>query len=274
MLKKFILTCGIVMLGCMILPHICLAQCANPDVDKPHNAGPGAECWGGCTDPGYENTCTQAASANVIFAECCSCGVAANQIYQDLVNMTGNVGQFPEEERASMLAWVAANCPPPQCVLEITIAHKGYAGQPAVNEGNVTFDWADQEIARGEHIKLWVIEASKLPFPPAPTGKAGGSHELTYKGRAGSQAHIHDSDCDIDGTDDDYYEIGSDANGDYLQDYWGPGNHGRLHGVISVSGTCRIPTLTEWGMIIFCVLLFGWMTWVVVRRRRRVTVGI
>ena len=36
----------------------------------------------------------------------------------------------------------------------------------------------------------------------------------------------------------------------------------------------RIPTLTEWGMIIFCVLLFGWMAWVVVRRRRRVTVGI
>jgi len=36
----------------------------------------------------------------------------------------------------------------------------------------------------------------------------------------------------------------------------------------------QIPTLTEWGMIIFCVLLFGWMTWVVVRRRRMVTVGI
>ena len=35
-----------------------------------------------------------------------------------------------------------------------------------------------------------------------------------------------------------------------------------------------IPTLTEWGMIIFCVLLFGWMAWVIVRRRRKVTVGI
>jgi len=35
-----------------------------------------------------------------------------------------------------------------------------------------------------------------------------------------------------------------------------------------------IPTLTEWGMIIFCVLLFGWMAWVIVRRRRRVTAGI
>ncbi len=35
-----------------------------------------------------------------------------------------------------------------------------------------------------------------------------------------------------------------------------------------------IPTLTEWGMIIFCVLLFGWMAWVIVRRRRRVTAGM
>ncbi len=34
-----------------------------------------------------------------------------------------------------------------------------------------------------------------------------------------------------------------------------------------------IPTLTEWGMIIFCVLLFGWMTWMIVRRRRIVTIG-
>jgi hypothetical protein len=35
----------------------------------------------------------------------------------------------------------------------------------------------------------------------------------------------------------------------------------------------RIPTLTEWGLIIFCVLLFGWMAWVIVRRRRRVTIS-
>jgi hypothetical protein len=34
------------------------------------------------------------------------------------------------------------------------------------------------------------------------------------------------------------------------------------------------PTLSEWGMIIFCVLLFGWMAWVIVRRRKRVTAGI
>jgi hypothetical protein len=33
-----------------------------------------------------------------------------------------------------------------------------------------------------------------------------------------------------------------------------------------------IPTLTEWGMIIFSVLLFGWMAWVIVRRRRKATI--
>ncbi|HWR83522.1 MAG TPA: LamG-like jellyroll fold domain-containing protein [Candidatus Deferrimicrobium sp.] len=44
------------------------------------------------------------------------------------------------------------------------------------------------------------------------------------------------------------------------------------------AGKCKskkaIPTLTEWGMIIFCAFLFGWMAWVIVRRRRRVTVGM
>jgi hypothetical protein len=35
----------------------------------------------------------------------------------------------------------------------------------------------------------------------------------------------------------------------------------------------QIPTLTEWGMIIFGVLLFGWMAWVIVRRRRKATIS-
>lgn len=30
-----------------------------------------------------------------------------------------------------------------------------------------------------------------------------------------------------------------------------------------------VPTLTEWGMIIFCVLLFSWMAWVIVGRRKQ-----
>jgi hypothetical protein len=34
-----------------------------------------------------------------------------------------------------------------------------------------------------------------------------------------------------------------------------------------------IPTLSEWGLIIFCLLLFGWMTWVIVKRRRVATMG-
>jgi hypothetical protein len=36
----------------------------------------------------------------------------------------------------------------------------------------------------------------------------------------------------------------------------------------------EVPTLTEWGFIIFTVLLLGWMAWVIMRRRRTVKVGI
>ncbi|MEA3297341.1 MAG: IPTL-CTERM sorting domain-containing protein [candidate division Zixibacteria bacterium] len=31
---------------------------------------------------------------------------------------------------------------------------------------------------------------------------------------------------------------------------------------------CDIPTLGEWGLIIFCILLVGWMAWVIVRKRK------
>ena len=55
---------------------------------------------------------------------------------------------------------------------------------------------------------------------------------------------------------------GDSADGDYEID------------ALGIPAEGEIPTLTEWGMIIFCVLLFGWMAWVIVRRRRRVTVGV
>jgi len=42
-----------------------------------------------------------------------------------------------------------------------------------------------------------------------------------------------------------------------------------LHRCETVVG---IPTLTEWGMIIFCALLFGWMAWVIVRRKKAAAV--
>ncbi len=53
----------------------------------------------------------------------------------------------------------------------------------------------------------------------------------------------------------------------------GPGDCiGHSFAAVSFPAERRIPTLTEWGMIIFCVLLFGWMAWVIVRRRKRVTI--
>ena len=173
--------------------------------------------------------------------------MVAFDIYKDIVDITGNVGQYPEEEKASMEAWLAANCP--DCNLQIKVAHKGYAGQDPVNPQNVTFDWADSEIAAGEHVKLWVVEAAKILYPDRPTSKEGGSHELTYMGRLGGQARIHDSDCDIDGTDDDYYDIDSDGIGDYLVDYFGPGAHGYLH--------TRVPSITTIGIITLIILLIA-----------------
>ena len=250
--------------------------CANPDVDKPHAPDPCTEdCWYGSSAPcttltGHKVTCTQAASANVIYAECClCCDFTPDQIYQGIVANTGDVAQWPEEEKQSMLDWVESNCP--DCTLEISIAHRGYTGQDPVDSQNVHFSWADQEIARGEHIKIWVRTLTKFP-PPPPSGKWAGSHELTYKGRTGNQAHIHDSDCDIDGTDDDFYAIGSDANGEYLENYFGAGDHGYLHGVISVSGQrwCSnpIPSLTHLGMIILVALVIGSTVFIMLRRRK------
>ena len=46
-------------------------------------------------------------------------------------------------------------------------------------------------------------------------------------------------------------------------------------GVTSVaSPSSQIPTLTEWGLIIFGVLLIGFMTWIVLKRRKTATPGV
>ena len=42
-----------------------------------------------------------------------------------------------------------------------------------------------------------------------------------------------------------------------------------LNAIVSSESCSNIPTLTEWGMIVFVVLLGGWLTFVVVRRWRR-----
>jgi hypothetical protein len=188
--------------------------------------------------------------------------MVAQDIYEDLVAATGNVGQWPEEEKASMEDWINTNCP--DCNTVIKIAHKGYDGQDPVNPENVTFAWADAELAAGEHVKLWVVDDVSKMDVPRPTSKWVGSHELTYLGRQGDQAHIHDSDCDIDGTDDDYYTTANDGTHDYLVDYFGPGVHGYLRGVISTSSQedCqRVPSLTTLGIIVLVLLLIAgaWM---------------
>ena len=105
-----------------------------------------------------------------------------------------------------------------------------------------------------------------------PTGKQSLSQELTYRWGFGGAAVVHDSDCDIGGSDDDHYVIGSDANGEYLQDYSGPGIHGYLYGVISVSGprTCEYcaPSLTDLGRTILIVMILGSSVFILLRRRK------
>jgi len=273
MRAKILFIFTLAVLACVVVSQTTFAYRV-PDIDKPHSACPGAECWGACTDAGYELTCTQAASANVIAAECWTCCLFnATQIYQSIVAQTGNVGQYPEQQKASMLTWISANCP--QCNLKISIAHKGYEGQDPVNPENVTFGWADQEIARREHVKIWVVSRAKLPLPPRPASKEAGSHELTYLGSANGYAKIHDSDCDIGGTDDDYYRIVSEGNVQYLKDYFAPDAHGYLYGVTSVSGPARCesaPTLTQWGLMILVILVAGSSIFIILKRRRAMRV--
>lgn len=140
------------------------APLVSPDVAKPHSSCPQAECWDDCTDEGYDNTSTQAASANVIYDLCSFwCFPGVNDIYQELVDYVGNMGQYPEDQKQSMLDWLGGNCP--LCSLSIKIAHKGYANQKPVNPQYVTFEKADWGIPFTQHIMIWVVSSLELPFP-------------------------------------------------------------------------------------------------------------
>jgi hypothetical protein len=206
-----------------------------PDVEKPHSACAQTECWDDCTDEGYESTCTQAASANVLYALCNFwCFSDPEEIYQDLVNSTGNLGQFPEDEVQSMQEWVTANCP--VCSLRTRIVHKGYAGQAPVDSEYVTFTWPDLGVPLTEHVKIWVVGLFQLPYPAAPTSRQDLSQELTYMGRMGDYIFVHDSDCDMKREGNNFYQIDWDENGEYIRDYFGPGDHGYLHGVTFIWG--------------------------------------
>jgi hypothetical protein len=276
--KKHLILAAI-MAGYMIFAPLCFAQepkanppvpCAILDVDKPHSACPDSQCWTVCTDPGYENTSTQAASVNVIYSQCCfCCGLNPDLLYQDMVDSTGNVGQYPEEESLSIINWVANHCS--ACTLQIAIAHKGYPGHDPVNPQNVSFIWAYQQTVFTKDVKIWVVSQAQLPLPPAPTSKQDLSQELTYRGGGSSVAFVYDPDCDINGMNANRYQIGSDANGEYLQDYFGVGNHGYLHGVISISGPIccshACPSLSQLGIIILIILIIGTTVLIILRRR-------
>ena len=56
-----------------------------------------------------------------------------------------------------------------------------------------------------------------------------------YLAKAGDQAIVHDPDCDLNGKGNNFYEMGIDSIGEYLKDYFGPGNDGYLHGIIFIT---------------------------------------
>ncbi len=281
MINKMYLILVVMMAGHMIFSPPCFAQepeanppipCANLDVDKPHSACPDSECWSVCTDSGYENTSTQAASVNVIYSQCCfCCDLEPHSLYQDMVDFTGNAGQYPEEESSSIINWVENHCS--ACSLQIAIAHKGYPGHDPVDSQNVSFNWAYQQTGFLKDVKIWVVSRTQLPLPPAPTGKQALSQELTYRGGGSNAAFVYDPDCDINGKDINLYQIGSDTSGEYLQDYFDLGDHGYLHGVISISGpiccshNCA-PSLTGLGLIILIILIIGTTVIIMLRRRK------
>ena len=104
-----------------------------------------------------------------------------------------------------------------------------------------------QELPVGGALGRWAV----LDCPEDPLGQTVVDDSLPPE------------DCNDNGFPDDmdiFYETSQDINGNGIPDECESGGD--------------IPTLTEWGMIVFCVLLFGWMAWVIVRRRKAVNVRI
>ena len=210
------------------------APFVGPDVAKPHSLCPQADCWDDCTDNGYDRTSTQAASANAIYSLCSFwCFPNAQDVYESFVDFTGNTGLFPEDEEENILNWLRGSCP--LCSLEIRIAHKGYANRDPVSPEFVSFEQAQSAVYYAAQVQLWVVSSIELPDPPAPTGRPDLSQMLTYLAKAGDQAIVHDPDCDLNGKGNNFYEMGIDSIGEYLKDYFGPGNDGYLHGIIFIT---------------------------------------
>jgi hypothetical protein len=115
----------------------------------------------------------------------------------------------------------------------------------------------------------------EFPDPCSCTGVAGGGYlvpgvtRYSLVGKIGAGAPFYIG-VDLEMVSVDAGELFLAVNDDFY-----PDNDGHFDAWITSTPQCgAIPTLTEWGMIIFCVLLFGWMAWVIVRRRRRVHIAM
>ncbi len=114
-------------------------------------------------------------------------------------------------------------------------------------------------IGKGDRLYLGRDGLSKITAVTKSTGAFISEFATTY-------GRVEDLECDLTTFAPKEVLWSKDAYLDFVEAF-------EVEDGTCVCGGGAIPTLTEWGMIIFCVLLFGWMAWVIVHRRKRVTIN-
>ena len=142
-----------------------------------------------------------------------------------------------------------------------------HAGQTSVDHGpTVTAAWLVKEICDGEDVEI--IYQHSRGGHAVMLVEAGYTNGVPYI----KYAHDRTQSDDTKGLEVKFSTlVDLDGDGD-LNLHNAASNE--IVFAVSESPTSDIPTLTEWGMIIFCVLLFGWMAWMIVKRRKTATINI
>lgn len=176
-----------------------------------------------------------------------------------------------------------------QDTIEVDINANSYAFvTPHVDGWNVSFDTVRYGAPYDTVLltEIWVFHESSMvdiavaPSISAPPGSGTWSYEFVYVDPDGNPCPQGAVRWSTDGNgieaQQDFgiaFTMAGPVDGLYTL-YVYDAVEGEYERFTIPVTTRPIPTLTEWGMIIFCVLLFGWMAWVIVRRRRRVTAGM
>ncbi len=140
----------------------------------------------------------------------------------------------------------------------------------------------------GRLTEVWIfntdtpIDTGATPAIVAPMGSGTWSYEFVQEDPMGDPRPLGGVHWYTDGfgiESGQLFELEFCLNGSTQQDYTlhlydaARDEYYKIAIPVNVS-TESIPTLTEWGLIIFAVLLAGWMAWMVLRRRRRPAIHI